>query len=58
LDDPGQSEHIRVLGASFGEKYAIREHLDSRFCCLHLLPGKALEMLTRKFQTDEQGART
>jgi hypothetical protein len=39
LEDPGQREQLRVLVASFDERYAILEHLDSRFCCLHLLPG-------------------
>ena len=48
LEDSGQKEHLRVLTASFGEKYAMREYLASHRYCLQLLPGGVLALLERK----------
>ena len=38
-DDVRQSEHLRALEESFGKGCSIRERLDRRICCLHILPG-------------------
>ena len=48
LEDSRQKDHLRVLVASFTEKYAARVYLASHCYCLQLLPGGALELLERK----------
>ncbi len=39
--DVRQAAHLGALERAFGTRCCIRERLDQRFSCLHLLPGGA-----------------